>query len=130
MEVTVTQTAPAPTSRLHTVAVVLSSLFIPLPLLAGATLEAVIDSVNPANVDVSQGLAYLRELLIFGFGFLAVMLVVILVLIVVLYRRARSFRAIALPVAVLVAQVVVGVALLVMRGAIAAAEAGYAAALV
>lgn len=111
--------APAPQkSRLHAAAVVLSSLVIPLPLLTGRLVEAVLDTINPANVDTTQGLAYLSQILGISFGALGVLLVVIVVILAVLYRRAKTLDAIALPLLVLAIQIVVGVVSLLLTGLI------------
>jgi len=118
-------TATPRRSRLHTWAVLLSSLVIAFPMLVGATTEAILDTSNPANVDVSQGLAYLRELLGFGFGALGLLLVAIVVVYVLIYRRERTLNALALPLLILGVQIVVGVALLVMTGIVDNAEDAY-----
>jgi len=108
---------PTPrTSGLHTVAVVLTSLVIGLPLLVGRIVEGVLDTLNPAGVDVTQPLAYLREILGSAFGSLGVLLVLIVIVLVVLYRRAKSMDAIKLPLVVLAVQVVVGVVALLLSG--------------
>ena len=120
-----TDTAPTHSSRLHTVATVFASLLIPLPLLFGKLIEAGLDAANPADVDVSQDLAYLRELLGFSFGFLGLLVLVIAALIVTLYRRERRFSAIALPVTILVVQIAVGLLLLVMTGVVDGIEDTY-----
>ena len=101
-------TATPRTSRLHTLAVVLCSLLIPLPLLVGRLVEGVLDTLNPAEVDVTQPLAYLSQILGFGFGSLGVLLVAIVVVLVLLFRRGGGFAAIRLPFTVLVVQIVVG----------------------
>ena len=103
-------------SSLHTVAVVLTSLVIGLPLLVGRLVEAILDNLNPNNVDVTQGLAYLREILGSSFAALGILLLLIVVVLVVLYRRAKSFDAIKLPLIVLAVQVVVGVVALLSAG--------------
>ncbi len=104
-------TVARPTA-LETWASVLSALVVPLPLLFGSVLEFALDTVNPAKVDVSQPLAYLRELIGYGFGFLGALLVVIAALILQLYRRDRSLEAARIPLLILGAQLVVGLALL------------------
>jgi hypothetical protein len=116
---------PTPTASLHTAATVFASLLIPLPLLVGTLIEAGLDAANPADVDVSQDLAYLRELLGFSFGFLGLLLLVIATLIVSLYRRERRFGAIALPVTILIVQIVAGLLLLVMTGVVDSIEDAY-----
>ena len=120
-----TDTAPTHSSRLHTVATVFASLLTPLPLLFGKLIEAGLDAANPADVDVSQDLAYLRELLGFSFGFLGLLVLVIAALIVTLYRRERRFSAIALPLTILVVQIAVGLLLLVMTGVVDGIEDAY-----
>lgn len=102
-------TATPRTNRLHTLAVVLSSLVIAFPIFVGRVVEGVLDTLNPADVDVTQGLAYLREILGFGFGSLAVLLVAIIVVLVMLARRDGGFKAIRLPFTVLVVQMIIGV---------------------
>ena len=124
-----TDATPTRPTRLHTVTVVLASLVIALPILFGKLIEAAIDSANPADVDVSQDLAYLRELLGFSFGFLGLELLIVAALIVTLYRREHRFRAIALPVTVLVVQLVVGLLILLMTGIVDGIEDAYVAAL-
>ena len=101
-------TATPRTSRLHTLAVVLTSLVIAFPIFVGRVVEGILDTLNPADVDVTQGLAYLREILGFGFGSLGVLLVVIIVVLVMLFRRGGGFAAIRLPFTVLVVQIVIG----------------------
>ena len=118
-----TEVTPPTTSRLHTATVVLSSLVIALPMLFGKIIEAVIDSANPAKVDISQDLAYLRELLGFSFGFLGLLLLIIAALIVHLYRRDGR-HAIALPVIILAAQLVAGLLVLLMTGLVDSIEQG------
>jgi len=120
-----TETPPTPTDSLHTAATVFASLLIPLPLLVGKLIEASLDAANPAEVDVSQDLAYLRELLGFSFGFLGLLVLVIAALVVTLYRRERRFRAIALPVTIFAVQIVVGALLLVMTGVVDSIEDAY-----
>jgi len=120
-----TNMTPTPSTSLHTAATVFASLLIPLPLLVGKLIEAGLDAANPADVDVSQDLAYLRELLGFSFGFLGLLLLVIAALIVTLYRRERRFGAIALPVTILIVQIVVGLLLLVMTGVVDSIEDAY-----
>lgn len=49
-----------------TVAIVLAGLVLTLPLAVGRLLELVLKALNPADVDVSAGLAHLRPLLVTG----------------------------------------------------------------
>lgn len=121
------QTAAAPpTETLTRWAVLLSSGVVPLPILVGAALEAVFDGINPAGVDVRQPLAYLRELLGYGFGFLALLLLAIVVVCTLLYKHSGP-RALVLPVSVLVFQVVVGIGILWVNSVVEGIEAGYVA---
>lgn len=106
-------------------AVVLCSLVIAFPLLVGRLVEAVLDTANPADVDPTQGLAYLTQILGFGFGSLGLLLVVILVVLVLLGRRDGR-QALRLPLIVLGVQLLVGVATLALAGIISAAGDAYA----
>ena len=116
---------PAPSRRLENLATLASSLLIPLPLLVSALVTAATFTSNPAGVDITNDLAYLREILGFGFGSLGVLLVVIVVLFVLTYRRARTLAALKLPLLVLGVQVVVGVAILLLTGISDAASDSY-----
>ena len=116
---------PAPSRRLENLATLASSLLIPLPLLVSALVTAATFTSNPADVDITNDLAYLREILGFGFGSLGVLLVVIVVLFVLTYRRARTLDALRLPLLVLGVQVVVGVAILLLTGISDAASDAY-----
>lgn len=107
-------------------AVLLSSLIIPFPILVSTGLEAILDGLNPADVDVSQPLAYLRELLGYGFGFLALLLLAVAVVCVLLYRR-QGRAAVALPVAIIIVQIVIGVSILLLNGAVDGIEDAYVA---
>lgn len=109
-------TATPRTTRLRTLAVVLCSLLIAVPLFVGRLVEGILDTLNPAGVEVDQPLAYLREILVFGFGSLGVLLVAIIAVLVVLYRRGGGVAAIRLPVIVLAVQVAVGVGTLLFSG--------------
>jgi len=116
---------PAPSRRLENLATLASSLLIPLPLLVSALVTAATFTSNPAGVDITNDLAYLREILGFGFGSLGVLLGVIVVLFVLTYRRARTLDALKLPLLVLGVQVVVGVAILLLTGISDAASDSY-----
>lgn len=105
-------TATPRTTRLHTLAVVLCSLLIAVPLFVGRLVEGILDTLNPAGVETDQPLAYLREILGFGFGALGVLVVAIITVLVVAYRRGGGFAAIRLPLIVLAVQVAVAVATL------------------
>jgi len=103
--------ARTPNRRLHDLATVASSLLIAFPLLVSALVKAALFAGNPAGVDITNGLAYLRELLGFGFGSLGVIVVIIAVLLVLAKRAGNSLR---LPLIVLAVQVVTGIAVLLL----------------
>ena len=105
-------TTPAPSHRLRDVTTLLSSLLIPIPILVSGFVKAFQFAGNPAGVDITQDLAYLREILVSGFVSLGVIVVVIIVMLVLTYRQARSFAAIRLPLVVFVLQIVLGVVIL------------------
>ena len=105
---------PIQGGRLPAAATVASALLIPFPILVSGLVKAAAFAGNPADVDITNDLAYLREILVSGFVSLGVILLVIVVLIVLAYRRARSFSAIRLPLAVLGTQVVVGLVILLL----------------
>jgi len=98
---------------MHDLATIASSLLIAFPLLVSSITKGILFSANPANVDITNGLAYLRELLGFGFGSLGVIIVVIAVLLVLARRRGNSIR---LPLVVLAVQIVVGITVLLFTG--------------
>jgi hypothetical protein len=110
------------TRRLQSLATVLASLLIPVPIVVGRLVEAALDSANPAGVDVTAGLAYLREILGWGFGSLGVVLAAIVIVFVLVYRRTRTLDALRLPLLVLVIQVVLGLLALLFSAIIGAAE--------
>lgn len=89
--------------------------------MVGRLVEAVLDSANPAHVDVSQPLAYLREILGWSFGVLGVLLIAIVVVFVLVYRRGHSLDPLKVPLLVLGVQVVLGVLALLFNGIISAA---------
>ena len=105
-------TTPAPSRRLHDVTTLLSSMLIPFPILVSGFVKAFQFAGNPAGVDITQDLAYLREILVSGFVSLGVIVVVIIVMLVLTYRQARSFAAIRLPLVVFVLQIVLGAVIL------------------
>ena len=101
---------------LRNLAIVLASLIIAVPIAVGRLVEAILDSSNPANVDVTQPLAYLREILAWGFGMLGVLFVVIIIVLVLLYRRTRSVAALGLPMLIAALQIVIGLVTLWLSG--------------
>ncbi|MEO6943649.1 MAG: hypothetical protein ABI053_02940 [Lacisediminihabitans sp.] len=107
-------------------AIVLSSLVIPLPILVSKFVEAILKSANPAKVDVTQGLAYLSELLGWGFGSLGILLIVIIVVYVIIYRREKTLDALKVPLTILAIQIVAGIAILIFGGIASNAMDNYA----
>jgi hypothetical protein len=111
-------TDPTPTTRrstLHSLAVVLSSLLIAFPVFVSSLVKAATYAPNPANVDITNDLAYLREILGFGFGSLGLLLVAIVVVYVLVYRRERTLDGLKLPLLILAVQIVAGVATLLFN---------------
>ena len=103
-------------SSLYTASVVLSSLVIALPIFVGRVVEAILDGANPAGVDTTADLAYLREILVSSFVTVGVLIVVIIVVLAMLYRRAKTLDAIKLPLLILALQIVIGVVTLLLTG--------------
>lgn len=103
-------------SVLRNLAIVLASLIIAVPMVAGRLVEAILDTGNPAGVDVTQPLAYLSEILAWGFGSLGVLLIVLVVVLVMLYVRTRRFAMLALPLSIAALQIVLGLLALLFSG--------------
>lgn len=117
-----TSTEVSSKSRLHTVAVVLASLIIPVPLITGRIVEAIMDSTNPAGLsDVTVPLAYLGQILIASFVMLGVVIVAWIVAMVMLYRREHSAKAISLPLTVGIIQIALGVLTIVLEQVVSSA---------
>jgi len=111
-------------SGLRNLAIVLASLIIAVPIAVGRLVEAILDTSNPANVDVTQPLAYLREILGWGFGSLGVLFVVLIVVLALLYRRTRSGAALGLPLVIAALQIVIGLITLWLSGMADGGNAG------
>ncbi|MEP6482355.1 MAG: hypothetical protein ABJA94_10160 [Rhodoglobus sp.] len=120
---------PTQGDSLTRAATIASSLLIVFPLLVSSVVKTVLFVANPAHVDITNGLAYLRELLGFGFGSLAIIIVVIIVLHVLARRRAGSSAGLRLSFVILVVQVVLGVAILGLTATSNSAHDSYVAAL-
>lgn len=98
------------TSLLFTIAVVLSSVVVAVPVAVGRITEGILDSVNPDGIkDTGAGLAYLGPILGWGFGSLGVLLVAVIVIYVLIYRRERTLDALKLPLLIIAIQIVLGV---------------------
>ncbi|AZI57888.1 hypothetical protein EH165_06755 [Nakamurella antarctica] len=110
---------PSTPQRAYQAAVILASLFIPIALLTGKLVELIMDSSNPDGLtDLTAGLAYLTQILVWSFTVLGVAVIAFVVATVIHYTRTRSFRSVALPVGIALIQLVIGVALVVISQAI------------
>ena len=94
----------------YTLAIVLSSLVIPLPIFVGQLVRAVLVTTSPAT----SGLAYLG----WGFASLGALLVVIVIVFVLIYRRERTLDVLKLPLMILALQIVLGVLILLFNAVI------------
>ena len=102
------------TSRLYTIAVVLSSVVFAIPVTIGRIVEGILDSTNPDGIkDTGAGLAYLGPILGWSFGVLGVLLLAIIVVFAMIYRRERTLDALKLPLIVVAIQIVLGVLALI-----------------
>lgn len=105
------------TSLLFTVAVVLSSLVVAVPVLFSRVTEGILDSTNPDGIkDTGAGLAYLGPILGWSFGSLGILLVAVIVVYVLIYRRERTLDALRLPLLIVAIQIVLGVIAIIFNG--------------
>ena len=89
--------------NLRTSTTALVALAVPVTLLVGLVTAAIFKSVNPDNVDVTQGLAYLEYTMIaIGLTF-ALFLLASVIGIVQMYRQDRNFSNAKFPLTMLVA---------------------------
>lgn len=103
-------------SGLRNLAIVLASLIIAIPVGVGRMVEAILDTSNPANVDVTQPLAYLSEILAWGFGSLGLLFIVLIIVLVLLYRRTHSVATLGLPLFIAALQIIIGLLTLWLSG--------------
>lgn len=89
-----------PNTRTVTTAVV--ALTLPITMLVGSLAGAYYKSNNPDNVDITQGLAYLRQTMIIAVITFVVLTVITLIGIVKMYRTDGNFSNAKLPLALLV----------------------------
>lgn len=87
---------------LRTIAITLVTLALPATLLVAYSVGAYLKSTNPDNVDITQGLAYLRPILISGWVTFGVIAASVCGLIVMMYRREGNFVQAKLPLTLLV----------------------------
>ena len=92
---------------LRTIAVTLIALALPLTLLVSQLVTAYLKSNNPDNVDITQGLAYLRPILIAGWVTFGVIMASVAGLIVAMYRRDGNFIEAKLPLILSVLLVII-----------------------
>jgi len=104
-------------SPLRTAALVLAggSLFATIAI--GKLLELILKSVNPDGVDVTNGLAYLRPLLITSWS-IGVVLFVLTIVLIVLLRRREGPAAARPAIIVFVVQIVLVVVTLGLEAAL------------
>lgn len=103
----------------------MASLLVPVPVLVASVVEAVLDSTNPMQLDITQDFAYFDAMLLWGFGTLAIMIGVVAALFVIIYRRTRDLRELGLPIVVLTLQLALWVVLLLLGQITNEAESAY-----
>lgn len=92
---------------LRTIATALTALTLPIVMIVTTIAGAYYKTTNPADVDITQGLAYLRETMTIGVAVFVVCIVVIIGLIVAMYRRDHNFAQAKLPMALLATMVII-----------------------
>lgn len=104
-------------SRMRTLAIVMAAGSLFAAIAIGKLIELVLKAVNPDDVDVSNGLAYLRPLLITAWAIGIVLFVATIVVIVTVHRREGA--AAARPAwTVFIVQVVLVVIILALEAAL------------
>ena len=93
--------------NLRTISVALSALLLPLSILAGVLTAAYYKSSNPDNVDITNGLAYLRQTMFAAIAVGVIIGIIIIVMIIKMYRRDGNFIDAKLPLVLLVAIAVI-----------------------
>lgn len=77
--------------RLPAWAIVLNAGALILPVALGQLFSAILKWINPGDIDVSQGLAYLRQILIVAFTLIVIFLVAAVVVDVIMTRRRHRY---------------------------------------
>lgn len=96
-------------SRLSTLAIVLASLFVAVPITASRIAEGILDQTNPDGLkDLSNGLAYLGPILGWSYGALGVLLIALVTVMVSIFRRTRTFGSLKLPLLIVALQIILG----------------------
>ena len=93
--------------NLRTISVALSALLLPLSILAGVLTAAYYKSSNPDNVDITNGLAYLRQTMFAAIAVGVIIGIIIIVMIIKMYRRDGNFVEAKLSLVLLVAIAVI-----------------------
>lgn len=110
------QDPPPQPSRLQVVATAMAASVFLLPVLLGKLFELIIKAINPDDVNVGSGLAYLRPLIIVTFSLMGIWFVTTLVSTFLLQRReGAAARTVWI---VLGVQVVLGLSFLVVQSAL------------
>ncbi len=99
---------------LRTIATSIIALTLPLTMLAGVIATAFYKTNNPADVDITGSLAYLRETMTVSIIVFALCVAIVVGLIVKMYRRDQNFVNAKLPMVLLgiLIVLVIGIALL------------------
>lgn len=92
---------------LRTIATVMAALAVPVTLLMAQLVGVYYRSSNPDNVDITQGLAYLRPIMVAAWLTFGVMVALVVALISKMYKRDGNFAQAKLPLSLLVVIVIV-----------------------
>lgn len=84
-------------SRLGVISVVLLALALPVTLAVSQIVAAILKGVDPDNVDITQGLAYLSQILITGWLTFGLIMAAVAGLIVRIYKRDGDFSEAKFP---------------------------------
>lgn len=122
-EGTVAQTSPEH-SRLRTISLILAAGVFALPFAIGRIAELLYKSINPDNVDITHGLAYLRPLLIIG-AIAFVIMLALTVSVIVRLRKREGAAAVRPAWIVIATQVILVLLIWAVSGAIEAVESSY-----
>ena len=90
----------------RTVTTALVALILPITLVVGALAAAYYKSTNPDKVDITQGLAYLSQIMTISILTFVVLSILVIVGIAKMYRTDGNFSRAKLPLLLLVTTVV------------------------
>lgn len=99
----------------HNIVLILAATWIPVTILVGAKMGALIKLWNPNDVNVTQDLAYLREILISSGVFSMLWVSIIIALCIFMYRQDGNMSRIRMPVAILLANLIVVFGIMLFR---------------